>query len=251
VSSTPVVAVTATTEIIRDVLRVRVNAAYTSALEASGMLPLVVPPLGDAEAAQRVLRQVDGLLLTGGEDVDPTHYGASRHPALGEVHPARDAWELRLVAEARARRLPTLAICRGAQMLNVALGGTLVQDLPSELPRALAHDPPAARSARVHEVEIEPQSRLAAALGAHRVTVNSTHHQAIDQVGPVLRITARAPDGVAEGVETALDDPWWVLGVQWHPEELIATPEGWDRALFDAFRARMRTGTPATVGAAV
>lgn len=249
--STPVIAVTATTEIIRDVLRVRVNAAYTSALEASGMLPLIVPPLAGLDAAERLLRQVDGLLLTGGEDVDPAHYGATRHPALGEVHARRDAWELRLVAEARERCLPTLAICRGIQVLNVALGGTLVQDIPSEVPRALAHDAAAARSGRVHDVEVEPGSRLASALGARHVTVNSTHHQAIDRAGSPLRVTARAPDGIVEGVETAEDDPWWVLGVQWHPEELLATPEGWDRALFAAFRARLRAAPRAPAGTSV
>jgi putative glutamine amidotransferase len=226
-----------------------VNAAYTVALEASGMVPLVVPPLSAPDAAERLVRRVDGLLLTGGEDVDPAHYGATRHPALGEVHARRDSWELRLVAAAREWCLPTLAICRGIQVLNVALGGTLVQDIPSEVPRALAHDPAEARSWRVHEVEVEPGSRLASALGTDHLTVNSTHHQAIDRARSPLRVTARAPDGIVEGVETSADDPWWVLGVQWHPEELIDTPEGWDRALFAAFRARLGTASPAPVGA--
>ena len=124
-------------------------------------------------------------------------------------------------------------------MLNVALGGTLVQDLPSERPGDVAHDPASSRDARVHEVAIAPGSRLAAAIGATRATVNSFHHQAVDRVAEALAVVARAPDGVVEGVEAA-DAAWWALGVQWHPEELTATPESWDRALFAAFAERVR-----------
>jgi putative glutamine amidotransferase len=177
---------------------------------------------------------VAGLVLTGGEDVAPARYGAPPHPRLGEVHDGRDAFEAALVHAARARALPTLAICRGVQILNVALGGTLVQDIPSERPDAIEHDGDWPRTARVHDVEVAPGSRLARALGTERLSINSMHHQAVGTVAPSLVAVAHAPDGVVEGVEWPNDD-WWMVGVQWHPEELSAAPEGWDRSLFAAF----------------
>jgi putative glutamine amidotransferase len=227
------VAVTATTEIIRGALRLRVNAAYTVSIRGAGLLPLVLPVL-DPSDADAALDGVAGLVLTGGEDVDPARYGAAPHPELGDVHQGRDAFETALVLAAQARALPTLAICRGVQILNVALGGTLVQDIPSERPDAIQHDGDWARTARVHEVHVAPNSRLARALGAERPTVNSMHHQAVGTVASSLVAVAHAPDGIVEGVEWPGDD-WWMLGVQWHPEELTATPEAWDRSLFTAF----------------
>lgn len=229
----PAVAVTATTEFIRGVLRVRANASYTSAVRLAGMRPYVLPVLGPDDA-DAMLDGMDGLLLTGGEDVDPHHYGHERHSALGDVHPVRDAFELALVRAARGRGLPTLAICRGIQVANVALGGTLVQDIASEWSDALAHDSTAPRDARVHDISVDPHSRLAAALGADTLTVNSFHHQAVATLGEGLVAVALAPDGVIEGAEWRGDD-WWMVGAQWHPEELTSTPEPWDRALFDAF----------------
>src|SRR5206468_2594026 len=127
----PFVIVTATTEIIRDLPRVRVNEAYTSALASVGLVPMILPPVDPAMAAASLV-DVAGLVLTGGEDVDPAHFGQAAHHATGAPHSARDAYELALARAAWERRIPTLAICRGAQVLNVALGGTLVQDIPSE-----------------------------------------------------------------------------------------------------------------------
>jgi putative glutamine amidotransferase len=227
------VAVTATTEIIRDALRVRVNAAYTLSLRGAGLLPFVVPPLDPADA-DATLEGVAGLVLTGGEDVNPARYGADQHPELGDTHDGRDAFEIALVSAARARALPTLAICRGIQILNVALGGTLVQDIPSEWQDPIVHDGEWARTARVHEVDVSAGSRLARALGTERPVVNSMHHQAVGTVASSLATVARAPDGIVEGVEWPSDD-WWMVGVQWHPEELTASPEPWDRALLAAF----------------
>jgi putative glutamine amidotransferase len=238
VSKLPAVAVTATTETIRGVPRTRANVTYTAAVRAAGLRPYILPVL-TPDDADTLLDGMDGLLLTGGEDVDPAHYGADAHPALGEVHAERDAFELALVRAAYARRLPTLAICRGAQVLNVALGGTLVQDLPSEWSGALAHDGAWERSSRVHAVEVHPASRLSKALGASALRINSMHHQAIARVADGVRVVATAPDGVIEGIESARDD-WWMLGAQWHPEELTATAEEWDRALFAAFAAAVR-----------
>lgn len=228
----PRIGVTATTEIIRDTPRVRVNAAYTDALRQVGLLPLVIPPLpgGDARA---VLESLDGLLITGGEDVAPDRYGAPAHPTV-EAHDGRDESEIALILEARRRHLPTLAICRGIQVVNVALGGTLIQDIPSQCPNALDHDPGGERNVRVHEVQVDSSSRLAAALGGDCLTTNSFHHQALARVADGIRVTARTSDGIVEGAESPSAD-WWMLAVQWHPEELLDTREPWDRNLFAAF----------------
>jgi putative glutamine amidotransferase len=236
----PVVAVSAT--LVREPgapTRVRTNAAYARALEAAGVTPLVVPPFADVSHAAAALAVCDGLVLTGGEDVDPARYGARRHPALGAVNADRDATELALVEAARANAVPTLAICRGIQLLNVALGGTLVQDLPSERPSRIVHAADTARDRRSHAVAVVEGSRLAQAIGATHIAANSLHHQALDRVATPLRVSATAPDGVVEGIESA-DAGWWVLGVQWHPEELTRTPEAWDRGLFAAFADAVR-----------
>ena len=243
----PPVAVTATTEPIRGVLRTRANASYTEAVLAAGLRPYILPVLR-AEDADAMLDGMAGLVLTGGEDVDPARYGSSPHPALGEVHAGRDAFEIALVLAARERRLPTLAICRGVQVVNVALGGTLVQDLPTERPSALAHDGQSDRTARVHEVSIVPRSRLARTIGTTGAMINSMHHQAVEEVGRGLAAVAHAPDGVIEGLEWT-DDDWWMTGVQWHPEELTATTEDWDRALFAAFAAAVRANALSSRGA--
>lgn len=228
----PFVAVTATTEIIRGLSRVRVNEAYIAAITGAGLLPVVISPM-DAGHACDVVDGVAGLLLTGGEDVGPHHFGAEPHPTV-EVHEGRDSFELALVRAARERALPTLAICRGLQLANVAFGGTLIQDLPSARPDALDHAPENARTRRVHEVAVRPSSRLASALGTTHLTTNSSHHQSLDRIARELVVTAHAPDGIVEGAEWASED-WWLLGVQWHPEELLGTADGWDRALFAAF----------------
>jgi putative glutamine amidotransferase len=237
----PIVAVTATTELIRGVPRVRVNAAYTDALTRAGLVPLVVPPL-EASVAAAILDRVSGLVLTGGEDVATHRYGVSPHPTVN-AHEARDEGELALAVEARARRVPTLAICRGIQVMNVAMGGTLIRDIPSERPDASAHDFDGDRNARVHPVQVDPDSRLARALACDRPQTNSFHHQALDRVADGLRVSARASDGIIEGAE-AEDPQWWMLAVQWHPEELTATPEPWDRNLFAAFAAAVAGREP-------
>jgi putative glutamine amidotransferase len=236
----PPVALTATTEIIRGALRLRVNAAYTEAIRGAGLLPLALPVLDPADA-EAALEGMAGLVLTGGEDVNPSRYGARPRAELGDVHDGRDAFETALVGAARARGLPTLAICRGVQILNVALGGTLIQDIPSERPDAIEHDGDWARTARVHVVDVVSGSRLARALGTERPVVNSMHHQAIGTVAPELAAVARAPDGIVEGVEWPGDE-WWMLGVQWHPEELTRSDEPWDRALLERFAREAARG---------
>ncbi|MDB4916743.1 MAG: peptidase [Gemmatimonadetes bacterium] len=233
----PAVAVTATTELIRGVLRVRANASYTTSLHSAGLRPYVLPILGAGDA-DSMLDGMQGLLLTGGEDVEPAHYGERPHPTVGDVHAERDAFEIALVLAARRRRLPTLAICRGIQVANVALGGTLLQDIPSEIANAVPHDGSWSRDSRVHDVDVRANSTLARALGASHLQANSFHHQSVKRLAPGLEAVAHAPDGVIEGAEWAADD-WWFLAVQWHPEELTTSPEPWDRALFSAFAAHL------------
>jgi putative glutamine amidotransferase len=246
VNRLPAVLVTSTTEIIREVSRVRVNEAYTEALAAAGLVPLVLPPLAP-DIAMRALDGIAGLVLTGGEDLDPARYRVARHPAGGEPHAARDACELALTRLARERAIPTLAICRGAQVVNVAFGGTLIQDIPAERTGALDHNPRGARRERVHVVQIDSGSELARAVGTTEIATNSSHHQSVDRLGDGLRITARTADGIVEGLESE-DPAWWMVAVQWHPEELTATPEDWDRRLFAAFAERVSREQLSIVG---
>jgi len=236
-----VVAITATEKDRDGAPRIWLNAAYVRAIEGAGLVPLLVPPLSHPDQASAIVQHVDGLVLTGGEDIDPVHYGVPRHPKGESPNAARDATELALAREARDRRLPTLAICRGIQLVNVALGGTLVQDLPSERPGGLDHAPGAHRAARTHDLVVERGSRLAEALGATEIEVNSSHHQAVDTVGHPLVVTARSSDGVIEGLETPPDADWWMVGIQWHPEELTGDAAEWDRGLFRAFAEKARS----------
>jgi putative glutamine amidotransferase len=237
-SLAPFVLVTATTELVRGRARVRVNEAYTNALAAVGLVPAVLPPVA-AELAVAALTGAAGLVLTGGEDVDPALFGQEAHAATGAAHAARDSCEIALAREAFVQRIPTLAICRGAQVLNVALGGTLIQDIPSQYEASTNHDQSARRAERVHEVAIERDSMLAGIVGAAAITTNSSHHQSVDGIAPALRAVARSPDGIIEALEP-FDPAWWLVAVQWHPEELTATPEAWDRRLFAAFADAVR-----------
>ncbi|MEO7086666.1 MAG: gamma-glutamyl-gamma-aminobutyrate hydrolase family protein [Gemmatimonadaceae bacterium] len=248
-TSFPFAIVTSTTEIIRGVPRVRVNEAYIDALAKAGLVPLVLPPL----EPNRALAALDGpfvLVLTGGEDMNPSAYGQAPHPAAGEPHEARDAYELALARAARDRRIPTLCICRGLQVMNVALGGSLIQDIPSQRPSNIVHDPEGKRAERVHSVSIDAGSQLANVVGATSIRTNSSHHQSIDRIGDHLRIVARSDDGIVEGIEST-DPDWWMVGVQWHPEELIHTAENLDRRIFAAFAEEARRGVFASLPTAV
>ena len=216
----------------------RLRDDYVRSVETAGGLPLVFAP-GRPEDASDLLDHVDGLLLTGGADVDPGLYGARPHPQLGPVFRERDDFEVALVREALRRDLPLLAICRGHQVLNVATGGTLYQDIPSEIPGAGAHDPDVERWQTAHDVEILPGTRLREILRAERVAVNSFHHQSVRELGQDLVLSARSPDGVVEGVE--MPRKRFVLGVQWHPESF------WDHA--PAFRPLFQALVRAADGA--
>lgn len=230
----PRIGITGTTRHYAGADRSTVNAAYVRSVIAGGGIPLVLPPLlGDA-FAEEIIEVLDGLVLSGGEDVDPVHYGEPPHPTVAtNIDPLRDAQEMALYRLARDRRLPVLAICRGIQLVNVALGGSLWQDLPSARPDGLPHNQTDGRTDRTHPVEITPGSRLARALGTTRIEVNSFHHQSIRDLAPGLVVTAVAPDGEIEGVESPESAPW-LLAVQWHPEEFHAHDRAPDLGLFAA-----------------
>ena len=205
---------------------------YVRAVELGGGLPVIVAPLRDPKDAPRFLERLDGLVLSGGSDVDPALYGQAPRPELGKVVRERDDFELALTRAALERDLPILAICRGQQVLNVATGGTLIQDIPSTVKRGGGHDARSERWERSHEVRIEPGSRLHRMLGRDRVDVNSFHHQAVDELGRGLVVSARSPvDGIIEGVE--LPGRRFVIGVQWHPESFWNQAESF-QGLFTA-----------------
>jgi putative glutamine amidotransferase len=187
---------------------------------------------------EQALAGIDGLMLTGGDDVAPSRYGEQAHPTVVEAEAGRDEFEIGLINSARARQLPILAICRGVQMLNVACGGTLIQDIPSQLTGALVHSlpvPPNLAYSLAHEVWVEKDSLLSRLMRERLVDdtceVNSRHHQAVKDVARGFRVSATAPDGVIEAIE----DPAAVfcLGVQWHPENFFRTGEF--RSLFEGF----------------
>ena len=229
----PVVAVSAPLRTDLGRARVALNAAYARAAIAAGLTPLVVPPLIAPAHAADVIACVGGLMLTGGEDVDPRYYGETRHASLEETDDARDAVKLALYHAARERRVPILAICRGIQLVNVAEGGTLYQDLPSQVPASGAHSGTNVR----HGLRIERGSLLERVAG-YPASVNSRHHQAVKDLAPALRAVAWAEDGVIEGVEAPDEATGWLLGVQWHPEDDV------EAGLFEGFaRAVQRAAT--------
>jgi putative glutamine amidotransferase len=205
---------------------------YVRAIEKAGGLPVVLTPGAAAEAAE-LLERIEGLVLTGGGDIDPALYGQARHASVIEVQPERDVFEVALARRALDRDVPLLAICRGQQVLNVATGGTLIQDIASSIAGAENHDPERERWELSHDVRIQPGSRLARILGRDRVAVNSFHHQAVKDLGQGLEATAWAvDDGVVEAIEAP--DRRFAVGVQWHPESFWDRPGGF-APLFEAF----------------
>lgn len=205
-------------------------AQYASAVQRAGAVALLLPP-GPPELAGAALDGVDGLLVAGGPDVEPARYGAERHPRTGGARAERDEWELALVDAALERDLPLLAVCRGMQVLNVALGGTLVQHLP-DVVGTDAHSPAVGDFGR-HAVHLEPGSRLAGVLGERAVTATH-HHQAVDRLATGLVACGWADDKVVEAVEAPGRS--WTFGVQWHPEAHDGD------ALFAAFAAACAGG---------
>jgi putative glutamine amidotransferase len=211
---------------------------YVHVLTASGAIPWVVPLLEGNEATLRqIYDRLDGLFLPGGVDVDPATYGESKSELCGRIDAARDWTELLLARWALADRKPVLAVCRGAQLINVAVGGSLYQDVGAQHPDAIKHDHFPIQGRRrdelAHEVRVAPNSRLHRLFGADTLAVNSMHHQGIARLAPGLRAVATSPDGLIEGVEGGVNGQF-LLGVQWHPEDLIEVDPRM-RLLFDAF----------------
>ena len=196
---------------------------YVESVRAAGGEPIV---LANSDNPADVLRRVDGLLLTGGADVDPALYGQAKH-ASTEIDAARDAFEVPLSRAALAGDVPLFAICRGVQVLNVAAGGTLVQDIPSESPTTIEHSVTHQKDARAHDVQVTPGTRLASLLqdaeSPDTCSVNSRHHQAVGDVAPSFVVSAVSPDGIIEAIERPAAS--FCLGVQWHPENFWRTGE--------------------------
>jgi putative glutamine amidotransferase len=208
---------------------------YVHAVRRAGALAWLIPP-GEPRLAE-LLTHLDGLVLSGGGDIDPELYGGARHPTLYNISRERDGMELELARLAFERRVPTLGICRGCQIANVAFGGSLIEHLPDEVGEALAHRGESPGTSSLHPVELAPGSRVARIVGDVFPHVSSSHHQALRRVAEGFAVVGRARDGTVEAVERA-DHPFY-LAVQWHPEETAARDPG-QQQLFDALAAAAR-----------
>lgn len=215
------------------------SAYYSDAVLAVGMTPVIIPNGQDPENAKRLVGMVDGLVLSGGDDVSPTTYHRPVSHATGADQDV-DRFEIALVKEARAQNKPVLAICRGLQLLNVALGGTLNQEITKS---GTAHEPfdaigdPVEVNARTHVVTLEPGSRLNELYNAGEVKVNTLHHQGIGDLAAGLVAEGTTEDGLIEAARCEGD--WWAVGVQWHPERMDFSEQG---SLFEAFRSAIESG---------
>jgi putative glutamine amidotransferase len=190
---------------------------YVDAVSAAGGIPFLIPVVPD-DVAEEALSKVDGILFPGGADVDPQKYGERPHQKLGSVNPRLDSLELHLAQRALERGLPVLGVCRGCQLVNIAAGGTLVQDIPSQIGGAMKHRQQAPRWYGTHEVILEDGSMVAEIFGTRRLTVNSYHHQSVRTPGDGLTVSGRALDGVVEVIEGGKG---FILLVQWHPEGMF------------------------------
>jgi len=211
--------------------------SYMRALEMAGGVPLLIPITDRKSTLRALYERIDGLLLAGGVDINPSRYGEPSHPAIGKIDVQRDWVELTLVPWAMSDGLPVMGICRGIQTINVAAGGSLWQDMAAQLPDAHPTYPGYPYNRLAHSVQLAQGSRLAEILDTRELKVNSLHHQAIKEVGKGLHVTAWSPDGVIEGIES--NGETWVVGVQWHPERLLDDDPRM-KQLFETFVAACR-----------
>jgi putative glutamine amidotransferase len=213
--------------------RFGINQSYVRALVAAGCAPVLIPLLNDDERLRAIFERLDGIVFAGGVDVAPQEYGEEPIGALNVVEAQRDRTELTLARWAFADDLPTLGICRGQQVLNVALGGSLWQDLRHQGVTSDDHSDAdgRARTAMIHRVRLDPDSRLAQLIDETEIRVNSLHHQAVKTVAPRLKVSGTSEDGVIEALES--DDRRFLIAVQWHPEEIDELP--WVQRLFSGF----------------
>ncbi|HVS08012.1 MAG TPA: gamma-glutamyl-gamma-aminobutyrate hydrolase family protein [Candidatus Dormibacteraeota bacterium] len=221
--------------------RFGINQSYVRALTAAGCAPVLIPLLDDDERLRAIYDRLDGIVFPGGADIAPQEYGEEPIGDLNVVEAPRDRTELTLARWAFADDLPTLGICRGQQVLNVALGGSLWQDLRHQGVTSVDHSDAdgRARTALMHRVRLDPDSRLAQLIDETSVEVNSLHHQAVKAVAPPLKVTGTSPDGVIESLES--DDRRFLIAVQWHPEEIDTLP--WVQRLFNGFARAAQSTT--------
>lgn len=231
----PIIGLFAHCEATADRVKYVANASYTKAIVGHGAIPLLIPPDQPPGTVNQIVETLDGLLIPGGADIAPDRYAEMPHPRLGQVDHELDTVELPITACAYEQNLPILGICRGIQTLAVALGGSLYQDLPSQVPGLRHEVRDLGRSHRPHDITITPGSRLAEILGQESIAVNSLHHQAVRTVPEGLSVTARSEDDMIEAVEAP--SKHWVLAVQCHPEELWNTTAPDFTRLFASFVA--------------
>jgi putative glutamine amidotransferase len=226
---------------------VRLHAGYCDAVLTAGGLPVIMPPLGKDTEIDAFLDRVDGFILSGGLDIDPRRHGQPTHPAVQPMAERRDENDKILVRRLLQRRVPVLGIGVGMQQLNLASGGSLFLHLPEEMPRAMPHSDPSCHGPHRHAILLEPNTRLDEIYGGGEIRVNSQHHQAVRQVGAKLRVSALAPDGIIEAIES-VDPNWFCVGVQWHPES--DTASALDMQLFECFiQACLRQAQPLELAA--
>lgn len=214
----PIIGITASFDSEKN--KAYLNGGYFRAVEQAGGIPVPILPLSDSERLLRLLERIDGVIFSGGPDVDPSYFHEEPHVHTGEICPERDEAEVFLARECLRRGKPVLGICRGIQLLNIALGGSLYQDIPSQIKKPIKHWQDAPRWYASHEVEIICEdSRLFKIFEKSRIRVNSFHHQSVKDIAPDFRVAAVAGDGVIEAVEAKNMDIF-CIGVQWHPEEM-------------------------------
>ncbi len=214
---------------------------YADAVLSAGGVPAIVPLVDNPQLLMPFADCLDGIVLTGSSsDVDPVSYSAEREDACGPIQPLRDRTDFMLLEVALKRQVPVLAICFGLQSLNVFMGGSLIQDIPTHVRTSIRHSNPRSKGKPCHAVDIDAGSLLENLAGGTASEVNSTHHQAIDVIGRGLKVIARAPDGVVEAV-TGTEPGRWILGVQWHPEKSFPY-DGFSRRIFKQFIISCTTG---------
>lgn len=197
------------------------NSTYKDAVLAGGGIPILLP-INDPEYAEEIVQHLDGVIFSGGEDIHPLFYGEAPVLRLGLLTPQRDRWELELFKKAREKQLPLLGICRGCQLINVAMGGTLYQDIDSQVPGVNGHHPSGIKGDEVyHHIRINSSSELQKIFSAEKLGVNSFHHQSVKELGTGLVASAVSEDGIVEAFEYFHMEKEYIMGIQWHPEAMI------------------------------
>jgi putative glutamine amidotransferase len=225
----------------------RLNAGYFDAVLAAGGLPAIMAPFGKEAEIDAFLDRLDGIILSGGLDMDPKRHGLPSHSAVQPMAERREENDRILVRRVVELQMPVLAIGLGMQQLNMVCGGTLFLHIPSDIPRAMPHADPSCSGPHRHAVLLEPNTRIEEIYGGGEIIVNSSHHQAVCKVGSDLRVSAVAPDGVIEAIESVKPD-WFCVGVQWHPES--ETASALDMQLLECFiQACLRQARPLDLAA--